>query len=553
MSQDSRKANLQTTSIPEPSLSSTFKWNSQALAKLAQTTSVVVATLLAVPDAIALIPGSPSAISWGLRVLRVWVVALILWYVGFLTVLNVVRFLSKGIEVSTSGIKLWRFGKRIPWEHIVAVAVETQAVFSRVFCLTPPARKLTLFMKRKHGKGLIPQYIASFFFQRAEFETLVSTISQTRFDIALTSSDGLICPAEDLSRLKTIYTLAHWQRLALSLVIALSLSFFLGRKAVVNYLYSSANKEFNQGHYLAAKEGYSKVTSLDPAFAVAWHNLAGAEFRLGNFAKAQEYWQRALLLKPDLVESKVSLSYLYIKQRQFVKAQDLLEHALRLAPKNTAALVNLADLNIRLGHTREGIKIARAVLTQDPANCLANCLLAEGQMQLGRAKEAAELLTRVSLGSRADNSHTFCTLVLGEVQLALGQTAEAGRLFDKVLKSSPDNVDALLDLGKLRAAEGKLQEADDLFLKASQVDALNPWTYLERSRIQLSMLDQDFATKLLDKAIDIPTQDARSLALAAGLSLKLGKREQAANLAKQSLFLEPLTPEAISVLEASIE
>lgn len=457
-----------------------LSYDAQALMQLSQGTSVAVATLLTIPDSVALIPSSPDLLSWAVRVLKVWLVALILWFLGFLAVLHMLRFIARGISLDGKGIKLWRLGVAIPWARVQAVGLETEPLFSRVFCLKQPARRLTIYPARESGSLAFPQYVASFLFTPDKFMKLYQAILKARFGLKAEPVDALVCAAEDLPRVKRIHSLVRINRALISAIIALGLVFFLARKATVNYLYVSANQSFKSGNYMAARNLLQRVTGIDPAFAHAWHNLAGVEFRLGDQEKARQYWHRALFLKPDLVESKVSLAYLYMQQRQFDKANDLLKRVLRLAPRHSPALVNLADLNMRLGRTREAMKIARLVLTQERSNHLANCLLAQGRLRLGKPDQALELLVNLNNQRRPGSQESFCRLVTGEVYLALGQTARAASLFESVLAELPGNAEAMTDLARVRIAQGRLQEADELFYRASQPSGANPWPYLMR-------------------------------------------------------------------------
>jgi len=522
-------------------------YDPQALTRFSQGTSITIATLLAIPDAIALMAGSADLVSWALRLVKIWLIALILWFVGFLAVLHIVRLISGGMYLDEGGIRLWRFGRPLPWSGIQALSLERQEFFSRIFNLKPTARRLTIFLSKRPGALALPQHVPSFLFKPGEFERFYQEICLAKFKFAPAAADALICPGEALSGLKSTYRTMRAQRAVLSILIAVGLFFFLGRKAEVNYLYTSGNRAFQSKDYQAARLRYARATAIDPAFAQAWHNLAGAEFRLGHYDQARQYWQRALMLKPDLVEPKVSLAYLYMEQRQFGKAEDLLKRALRLAPRHSPALINMADLNMRLGRTRIAMKFARLVISLEPGNRAATCLLAKGKLQLGDPKEALAALVDEQHKNRLQFDEAFCRLVAGEAYLALGKLTDAARLFEAVLADAPENVEALTDLANVRAAENRLQEADDMLYQASEKAAYNPWPYLARAELQLRVSDPAFAEQLLQKALQ-QAQDARSLAAAARLSLKLGRRKQAIELANRALAVEPMTPEAHGVL-----
>lgn len=526
-----------------------YKFDPKALVKLAQGTSVVIATLLAIPDSVALIPVAASPISWLLKVVAVWVSALILWFVGYLCVLHIVCWLTEGVRLGNDGIRLWRFGRLISWQSIVAVSVETQVMFSRIFSMTPPAKRLTLYIQRHPGGRLAPQAIPSFLFLANEFEALVQAIASKTFGSSPQSQDVLLAHVPDLPRLKGLYRILRWARMMVSVVIAIGLMAFLARKATVNYFYNTANKSFKQGNYSLAQRDYELVTSIDPFFAVAWQNLGGTEFHLGNMERACQCWEKALSLKPDLVEAKVSLAFIYIHSREFDKARNLLDRAIKLAPRNTAALTNLADLDMRLGHTREAVQTARLVLTVEQNNPLATCLIAQGKLRQGRAREALEILTTAKGGGVLTDRAAFCRLVEGEVRLALGQVEEAQHLFEQVLEQLPENTDALIDLAKVGIAQHDWGRADELLERACKIAKANPWTWIVRSNLSLRTGDKEKSKSYLARAVELTGQDAGSLAASARLALDLGQRSEAKELAGRAVKLEPVTPEAIAVLE----
>lgn len=525
-----------------------LRYSPTALARLAQGTSLTISILLAIPDAVALIPNSPSLLSWLLRLIGVWLSAMILWFVAFLGLLHAVRWLGKGISIEPTGIRLWRFGRFIPWQSIAAVAVEPQPTFSRLFCLKPVAERMTLFITGKKPGTYFPQYIPSFLFSEEDFAQLFGTIASVRFGVAPDCRNVVLTSLEQHPGVDTLHKFLAWQRVALSLVIALGLTLFLGRKAVVHYLYSAGNGEFNRHNYAAARKDFQQVTSMDPAFAVAWHNLAGAEFQLGDWYNAREHWHKALFLKPDLVDAKVSLSYIYLQHRQFDQAQELLDSALRFAPHNEGALTNLADLQMRLGHTREAMKTCREILLCDPNNKLANCLLAQGRIRLGKYKEALQLLDRVDKSSGDGDS--FCLLVKAQAYLACGQGEKAQPLLQQVLQLLPNNIEALMGLARVYMDKGQAAKALPLATRAEAIGGYSPWPWLVEAEVDRRLQRTDHAMRALESALRQKNQDALSLAQAATLAYQLKDYKSAVALAKQAMRIEPVTPEALSVLRA---
>ncbi|MCA9805198.1 MAG: tetratricopeptide repeat protein, partial [Cyanobacteria bacterium HKST-UBA02] len=336
-----------------------FRYDHQALVFFALRSAVVIATVLAIPDAVALIPGATTITAWVLRIVSCWIAALVLWFVFFSLFLHVVRFLSGGVRVSEKGIRLWRLGRLIPFDSIVALSVEPELAFTRIFSYNKTVRRFTIFTAIKHGPRalrsiLLPHYVPSFLFSQEDFEALTELVGRS---CALTEP-------RDPHSLKVTRKTIYWQRLLVSLLIGLGVTSFLVRKTVVLYSYNQGLRQFKSHDFVGAGASFQHALAVDPNFAPAWHGLAGAEFSLGDFAQAREHWETALRWKPDYVEAKVSLAYLCVQQRQFERARELLDKALHLDPFNNAALLNQADLNLRSGHIRQAVRDARLVLSR---------------------------------------------------------------------------------------------------------------------------------------------------------------------------------------------
>ncbi len=255
-----------------------YCFDSKTLSQLAVGSSVVIATLLALPDGVALIPNAPSLVSWTLRLIGVWVICAVLWFVGFGFLVQLLRIVSRGIIANAKGLKLSRFDRLIQWSDIQAISLEPNRFFTRIFSLKVPARKLTIYFRLTEknkvlAKFLFPNFVPSFFFTKETFDDLVRTIFEK----------SQILPAKQLpetldhnysifafrpDQLSTTRRTVKWlnkQRLLVTFVIAISLIAFLGRKAAVNYSYNSGLKAYREGRLDKAIEFYELATKFDPA------------------------------------------------------------------------------------------------------------------------------------------------------------------------------------------------------------------------------------------------------------------------------------------------
>ena len=528
-----------------------FRPDSTACAQLAQSTSVVIATLLTIPDAFALIPGAKSLVGWVLNLIGNWVAAAVLWFVGFLAVLHLVRFAVRGVEVSNGGIKMWRFARPIAWSRVDAIGVEPQKFFSKLFRLQTTARRLTIF-ERKKARGntskLLPHYLPSFYFTASEFENLCRCAFAKKFACSPTSIDVFVAADGTLPAFRKMFGHLHWQRLLVSILIAVGLTMWLYRKATVNYAYNSGNKAMAHADFVQAKHLYEWAIATEGTFAPAYNMLGNAEYHLSDLAKAREHWRKALFLKPDFVEPRISLSHLAAREGNYKKARELLDSALNLNPLNVYALVNRADLEMSSGQVREAMSDARIVMAQGQAQGngawnTAACLLARGKLRLGQLQDAQNILKALPPlsgipGPDAVNSDLRLN-VSGETAFALGRLDQAERFYRAARKANPASAEAVFGLATVDVAEHKFDQAHGDIDVARRMMPNSPGPGLLYARSQMLQGNTEQAQKILAQAMAMPNIDSTSLTAAAALYEELGMDQPAVVCAQRALACDP--------------
>lgn len=351
--------------------------NTRAMINLALGSATTISTLMCIPDAFGIIPSVPDPLTWAVRMSGLWLSAFILWFLGFLTMLCFASFAGGGIVMNEKGIRFWRFGKSVDWKNIKAITIEKQPMFSVAFRLPTPARRMLIYEERKSSsrKGwfnrgakaqttrLAPHPIPSFQFSPNEFTSLFVHICNKSLKFVPNSLDVFVFPpdAEATKFLRSSSDRAALVRKIVSVIIALGLVIFLGRKASLNYFFNRGASSFRHENYVTAKKEFTTVTDIDPTFAAGWDQLARSEFRTGQILEAENHWHRALQMKPDFVEAKIGMSNIYMIRGEFDKAKRLLDQCARLVPHNCAIYLNQAELYTKLGQTARANQVLEIV------------------------------------------------------------------------------------------------------------------------------------------------------------------------------------------------
>lgn len=416
---------IEQSQVPEVAPSYLVQASPQAMLRFALGSACTIATLLCIPDGFAIMPDVASPLAWMVRIIGLWLSGYCLWTFGFLVMLYMVRAIVRGIELNDEGFRLWRFGRLVTWDSVRAITCEPQPFFSKVFCLKPMVHRLTIYSEKPDGK-LTPHSVPSFQFSIDDFRSMLIFVNEKCFGLVPSGADLLVSSDDARAMLKASYERGRTMRVVMSVIIAISLVGFLGRRALLNYTFNMGNKSFRADRYKEAMSYYKTATTVDPTFAPAWDRLARSEYRCFRAGDAEEHYNRALYMRPDLVESKIGLATIHADRREWGKSRKLLLKALKLSPTNLAAAMSLADLDIRTMQYTEAIEVLKPLVDATESNERARALLARAYLRSGNNAEAAKQLAKHDhLHDNSGSDKAFVQLVEAELNIAEGKLPEA--------------------------------------------------------------------------------------------------------------------------------
>jgi Tfp pilus assembly protein PilF len=372
-----------------------------ALARLAAGSSITIATLLSIPDAIALTPIVGTPIVWMVKLLGIWWTTAILWFTGFLVALLLARLISGPILLSSQAIKLWRFGRVLRRDEATAITVDENNLFARLFFLKQPVYKLTLYFRRGQNP-MSPEAVPSFLFSQIEYESLVIYVCRSFRGFVPISPGFALFDLQDQDKCRKIFKRAKIMGRAFAVLILLGLLSFISRKTIVTYQYNLGMKEFRAANYALAASHLQQATKTDPTYALAWDKLAWVKRKLHNEIEAERCWHQALLYKPDLIDSKIGLAELDMERGKSTSAENLLNQCIRLSPYQPPAYLDLS----KLYYVQGKIGLAQSVLDvavnnggQDIHFYLACARLYSQYGRLDKSEQLARLVLRLSPGN----------------------------------------------------------------------------------------------------------------------------------------------------------
>ena len=274
-----------------------------------------------------------------------------------------------------------------------------------------------------------------------------------------------------------------------------------------------------------AIEELARAASLD-ADALEVHMILGNLYReKGQVGKAITVHQ-ALLQRPNL--NKLEHAYVLLcigldyKRGGFVdRALEAFNEVLRLDPNNSYALVNLQKLQ-------------------------------EEQHQWTDAYDTRQRLAKLTDGeSKNESILAFIENEIGLEAMRRKDYAEASRRFEGAIDLDARAVPAYLNLGDVRLAQGKDQEAVDIWERV--VSVAPDRAYLAFDRLEKTAVKRgtpERFTKLCQRLIDDNPQDWRAR-LALSRHLAAGGRPSESEAALELLFAALVqNPHALSIHQA---
>jgi len=304
-------------------------------------------------------------------------------------------------------------------------------------------------------------------------------------------------------------------------------------------LVSYGLSQFEQRDYDGAVKTFRQLLTLPrlspEVTTLARTELAAIQLKRGDFDAAAREASAIVVVdgKPNLQAAAVVLDA-YKKQKKYTEAVTLLRSLSAQFPNEPTLGAREIEFLVRAGDRPAAAKIAE---TLSKAGKRSAMTAAEGYMQADAFDEAVRILEATQKASSEDTTVLF---QLGSVYERAGRTADAEKVFLRILENDPDHAQTLNYLGYMWADKGvNLQRAEGLLQSAVRLQPRNPafldslgWVYF-----QLGKFDE--ARKYLTDASQLMPHDA-TIRLHLGEALaRLGDRGQALASLKAALTFEP--------------
>ena len=191
-----------------------------------------------------------------------------------------------------------------------------------------------------------------------------------------------------------------------------------------------------------------------------------------GYTRAEAALKETLKVLPNYGQANAALASVYYSQHEFTPALELAQQVYEGNPMITEALVTIGDAQLALGNYAEA-EAAYKELSDENATPPILARLAAFEELKGNPQKALELMRRAARDALqaggTKESVAWYVLRVGDLYFNMGQLKEAGRYYEAALRVFDGYHLALAGLGKVRAAQGKYEEAITYYQQASEI------------------------------------------------------------------------------------
>jgi len=223
---------------------------------------------------------------------------------------------------------------------------------------------------------------------------------------------------------------------------------------------------YTQKDYSGAFDQWTALDKIDAANGQAAYTagVIAAE-NMRNPQKALPWLRKAHRLAPYNDQTNLLLGQVLAATGDTKEAEPILVKIAAKDPKNTALLRILADVQWQNGDRDKAIASLRKAIATDPSNKDLQATLAQA---LNAQTAAQELVSTSGSGQQLDTGSQVSLIKKAQTLQQKGRLGEAKKLYQQVLKSTPNDPTALLSIASIEMNTKDYGSAYTHFWKAIQ-------------------------------------------------------------------------------------
>jgi tetratricopeptide (TPR) repeat protein len=282
-------------------------------------------------------------------------------------------------------------------------------------------------------------------------------------------------------------------------------------------------------------------------------NAGRQALQKGQWTEAETEFKSAIAAEPG--PAHLGLAELYFTTGRYPEALKEATEASLVPAANSPALCLAGEVHRETGKSAEAIKMFQAALAKDPRNLRARVYLGITYHETGQkplAEKTLDLFFQDFNNGKIDTNKADQLTYTAMAARYLEAWQDANGTFQDAAEKDPNFLLANLEWGDLFLLKYRADEAAKCFGDVLKINKNHPRALIGMAQVRLeASYDVAAATKLADQALKTNPKYVPAFNLKAHMALDDERFAEAEDLLKQSLAINPVDLEAVTLLASS--
>jgi superkiller protein 3 len=246
-----------------------------------------------------------------------------------------------------------------------------------------------------------------------------------------------------------------------------------------------------------AANAYTQAIKADPENPGAYAKLSNTYRLMGEMSKAVEVDQEALQAVPDSVEALLSLANTYQEQKQYDQSAELYRRVLELDPTQVRPYLSLAEIALAQDNDQKtALEMYQAAVSANPSYGLAITALGDFYFKQGQL-DLAEQAYRLVLDQPEVSASDY--LAVSNIQKMRGKWDQALLTLQTAVDKVSDPSAAYCNLAVFYIGRASLDDAKAAYQQAIQIEPENAQGYAGLAGLAIRLGEFDLAAQTLEQ------------------------------------------------------